>query len=81
MEVVSGDYYSVIAGSYREESNALRMLDQLKSEGFDDAALAKQSPEGLFRVAYGRFETKREAIHLYYFLVNSLEEEAWFLAE
>jgi hypothetical protein len=43
--------------------------------------LAKQSADGLYRVAYGRFESKREAIRLYYFLVNSLEEEAWYLAE
>ncbi|MDA9360320.1 SPOR domain-containing protein [Flavobacteriaceae bacterium] len=81
LEVVSGDYFSVIAGSYREESNALKMIDQLKIDGFDGATLAKQSADGLYRVAYGRFESKREAIRLYYFLVNSLEEEAWYLAE
>ena len=41
-------------------------------DGFDGATLAKQSADGLYRVAYGRFESKREAIRLYYFLVNSL---------
>ena len=81
VEVVSGNYFSVIAGSYREESNALKMIGQLKVDGFDEATMAKQSEDGLYRVAYGRFESKREAIQLYYFLVNTLEEEAWYLAE
>jgi len=81
VEVVSGNYFSVIAGSYREESNALKMIGQLKVDGFDEATMAKQSEDGLYRVAYERFESKREAIQLYYFLVNTLEEEAWYLAE
>jgi hypothetical protein len=80
-EIVTGDFFSVIAGSFREESNALKMLDKLKEEGFDEATLAKQSPDGLYRVAYGRFETKRKAMQLYYFLTQTLEEEAWYLAE
>ena len=80
-EIVAGDFFSVIAGSFREESNALKMLDKLKEEGFDEATLAKQSPDGLYRVAYGRFETKRKAMQLYYFLTQTLEEEAWYLAE
>ena len=80
-EIVTGDFFSVIAGSFREESNALKMLDKLKEEGFDEATLAKQSPDGLYRVAYGRFETKRKAMQLYYFLTQNLEEEAWYLAE
>lgn len=81
VEIAAGDYFSVIAGSYREESNAMKKLEQLKSEGFDNAALAKMSPDGLYRVAYGRFENKKEAINLYYFLLKSLEEEAWYLEE
>ena len=80
-EVQSGEYFSVIAGSFREESNALKKLDILKANGFDDASLAKQSSDGLIRVAYGRFKSKSEAIRLYYFILNTLEEEAWYLAE
>ena len=80
-EVASGEYFSVIAGSFREESNALKKLDELKMNGFDYASLAKQSSDGLIRVAYGRFKSKSEAIRLYYFILNTLEEEAWYLAE
>ena len=81
LENVAGDFFSVIAGSFREESNALKMLDKLKREGFDEASLAKQSPEGFYRVAYGRFESKRKAMQLYYFLTQTLDLEAWYLAE
>jgi hypothetical protein len=81
LENVAGDFFSVIAGSFREKSNALKMLDKLKGEGFDEASLAKQSPEGYYRVAYGRFESKRKAMQLYYFLTQTLKLEAWYLAE
>ena len=81
LEIVAGDFFSIIAGSFREKSNALKMLDKLKGEGFDEASLAKKSPEGYYRVAYGRFESKRKAMQLYYFLTQTLELEAWYLAE
>jgi len=73
-------YYSVIAGSFREQGNAERKLAQLQSEGFD-AAFAEVNPEGLYRVAYGRFKTKREAFKLLSFVKYTLEEEGWYLAE
>lgn len=73
-------FYSVIAGSFREQGNAERKLAQLQSEGFD-AAYAEVNPEGLYRVAYGRFKTKRDAFKLLSFVKYTLEEEAWYLAE
>ena len=52
-----------------------------KSQGFE-AAFAEASPDGLIRVAYGRFESKREAYRLLSFIKYSLEEEAgiWWKA-
>ena len=76
----SGQFYSVIAGSYRDQANAERKLEKLKSEGFD-AAFAEASSDGLIRVAYGRFESKRDAYRLLSFIKYSLEEEAWYLVE
>lgn len=73
-------FYSVIAGSFRDQANAERKLANLQSEGFD-AAFAEVNPEGLYRVAYGRFKSKREAFKLLSFIKYSLEEEAWYLAE
>ena len=78
--VESGQFYSIIAGSFRDQTNAERKLEELKSHGFE-AAFAEASPDGLIRVAYGRFETKREAYRLLNFIKYSLEEEAWYLVE
>ena len=80
LPVESGSFYSVIAGSFRNQVNAERKLATLKAQGFD-AAYAESSADGLYRVAYGRFETKKEAFSLLNFLQLSLEQEAWYLVE
>jgi len=74
------EYYSVIAGSFRLIENAEQKVSQLIDEGYP-AALAENNPEGLYRVAYGRYNTKKEAINMLYFLKYTLEEEAWYLEE
>ena len=73
-------FYSVIAGAYRSMSNAERKLTQLQAEGFD-AAFTEVNPEGLHRVAYGRFFSKREALNLHNYIRFALKEEAWYLEE
>ena len=73
-------YYSVIAGSFRIVENAERKVSQLVDEGYP-AAIAEFSPEGLYRVAYGRYSTKKEAINMLYFIKYTLKEEAWYLEE
>ena len=80
VNITEGQFYSVIAGSFRDQVNAERKLAILKSQGFE-AAFAQQSDDGLIRVAYGRFETKRQAYSLLSFVTNSLKEEAWYLVE
>ena len=73
-------YYSVIAGSFRLISNAERKVNQLIGEGYP-AAIAELNPEGLYRVAYGRYSTRKEAINMLYFIKYTLKEEAWYLEE
>jgi hypothetical protein len=73
-------YFSVIAGSFRSIKNAENKVAILKAEGYS-AALAELNPEGLYRVAYGRYNSKKEAINMLYFLKYTLEEEAWYLEE
>ena len=73
-------YYSVIAGSFRSIDNAEKKVSQLIDEGYP-AALAQANPDGLYRVAYGRYDTKKEAINMLYFLKYTLEEDAWYLEE
>jgi len=53
---------------------------QLIDEGYP-AALAAVNPNGLYRVAYGRYDSKKEAINMLYFLKYTLEEDAWYLEE
>ena len=73
-------YFSIIAGSFRSIKNAENKVAVLEAEGYP-AALAKVNPEGLYRVAYGRYNSKKEAINMLYFLKYTLEEEAWYLEE
>jgi hypothetical protein len=73
-------YYNVIAGSFRIVENAEKKLSQLIDEGYP-AKLVEFNPEGLYRVAYGRYITKKEAINMLYFIKYTLKEEAWYLEE
>lgn len=73
-------YYSIIAGSFRSLENANKKVSLLKAEGYD-AALAKTSPSGLYRVAFGRMTSKRKAMDLLSFVKYAQEEEAWYLEE
>ncbi len=74
------NYYSVIAGSFRSIENAEKKVETLNEEGFT-AALAQSSPDGLYRAAYGRFTSKKEAINLLYYIKYTLKEDAWYLEE
>ena len=78
--VIDQVYFSVIAGSFRSFENAEKKVTSLKAEGYP-AALTQLNPEGLHRVAYGRYKSKKEAINMLYFLKYTLEEEAWYLEE
>jgi cell division septation protein DedD len=73
-------YYSVVAGSFRSIDNAERLLKNLRVNGFD-AAFTEVNPQGLHRVAYGRFISKREALNLHNYVKFALKEDAWFLVE
>lgn len=54
--------YQVIAGCFGVKSNAEKMLKTLKNTGFPDAQLAGYSKSGLYRVAYGTYTTRIEAL-------------------
>lgn len=73
-------YFSVIAGSFRLIENAEKKISSLIDEGYP-ASLAQPSSDGLYRVAYGQYDTKKEAINMLYFLKYTLKEEAWYLEE
>ncbi len=72
--------YSVVAGSFRNINNAEKLLKSLLSQEYN-AKIIGLSPDGLHRVAYGSFNSKKEALNLFYFIKYTLEDEAWYLAE
>ncbi len=73
-------YYSVIAGSFRSKKNAVNLQQDLISQGYSSEVISVNE-DGLYRVAYSRFTSKREAINLLLFIRNDLKEDAWYLIE
>ena len=73
-------FYSIIAGTFRNKAYAERKIKTLKKAGYS-AALADINPKGMFRVAYGRFRSKKDAIKLLYLLKYTLKKDAWYLIE
>ena len=72
-------YFSVIAGSFRSKVNAEKHLNYLISKGFK-ASYTAINPRGLFRVAYARLDSRKNA----YSLISEIKEngeDAWLLIE
>tara|TARA_B100000963_G_scaffold110440_1_gene96109 strand:+ start:19431 stop:20387 length:957 start_codon:yes stop_codon:yes gene_type:complete len=76
--ISSNPFYSVIAGSFRNEQNAKKLLNVLLNQGYN-AEIISSTTNDLFRVAYGKFSSKNKALNLFYFIRYTLEEDAWYL--
>ena len=72
-------YYSVIAGAFRSKRNAEKQLNTLIINGYQ-ASYTSINPKGLFRVAYARLKTRKEAVDLISKIKNS-GKDAWLLIE
>ena len=72
-------YYSVIAGAFRSKVNAEKHLNTLIGNGYQ-ASYTSINPKGLFRVAYARLKTRKEAAELISKIKTS-GEDAWLLIE
>ena len=72
-------YFSVISGSFRSKSNAKKQLNELISQGYQ-ASFTSLNPKGLFRVAYARLNTRKEAASLI-FTIKGDGKDAWLLIE
>ena len=75
----SSIYFSVIAGSFRSKNNAQKQLNSLISLGYK-ASYTTINPKGLFRVAYARLKTRKEASSLISKIKGS-GQDAWLLIE
>ena len=72
-------YYSVIAGAFRSKGNAEKHLNTLIEKGYQ-ASYTSINPKGLFRVAYARLKTRKEAADLISKIKTS-GADAWLLIE
>ena len=70
--------YRVISGSYRLLENAERRLEELKKQGFNPD-ISNNNSEGLYRVSFGVYQSKKEAISMLYFIRVGVQSDAWFL--
>ena len=72
-------YYSVIAGAFRSKRNAAKHLNTLIIDGYQ-ASYTTVNPKGLFRVAYARLKTRKEAAELI-LKIKTSGQDAWLLIE
>ena len=72
-------YYSVIAGAFRSKGNAEKHLNTLIGKGYE-ASYTSINPKGLYRVAYARLKTRKEAAELISKIKTS-GADAWLLIE
>ena len=72
-------YYSVIAGAFRSRRNAEKLLNTLIINGYQ-ASYTSVNPKGLFRVAYARLKTRKEAAELI-LKIKTNGQDAWLLIE
>lgn len=70
--------FHIVAGSFRNESNALQIYEQLVSKGYKARVLDKNE-HGLTPVLYGSFATYTEAQYKMTQIQNSENQEAWLL--
>jgi nucleoid DNA-binding protein len=72
-------FYSVIAGAFRSKGNAEKHLNTLIGKGYQ-ASYTSINPKGLYRVAYARLKTRKEAADLISKIKTS-GADAWLLIE
>jgi cell division septation protein DedD len=72
------DRYFIIAGSFGSRRNAERLVNKLRSKGFD-ALVADTNSRGMFRVAYMGFNSMEEANSQLLTIRRESNSQAWLL--
>ena len=70
--------FSVIAGAFRLEKNAIRLVNQLQEQNYN-AEIIGTNKNGLIRVCYGNFDTKKKATSMLQDL-KSEGKSSWILS-
>jgi len=72
-----GPQYYVIAGCFRSEFKANRLLNDLQSNGFENASIEGKTPNGLIRVCYATYPKRRQASNYMLKLQNQGRKGVW----
>lgn len=72
--------FHIVAGAFRNQSNAQQVFDKLTSEGFK-ARILDTNKHGLIPVLYGSFATYTEAQYKMTQIQNTQNQDAWLLIE
>lgn len=72
--------YHIMAGAFRDESNAQKKYDELSSQGYD-ALRIPQNKYGLYPVLYGSYATYEEAENAKDEIQKTDNPDAWILIE
>ncbi len=72
--------FLIIAGSFSKESNANKLVNQLKTQGFD-AVIADTSKSGMYRVAIMKLSNRKIAMEKLLAIRNENNPDAWLLVK
>ncbi len=69
--------FHVIAGSFRNEANAKKLVAALQRKGYYGAQKLAQTPQGFYQVSFASFPTKREAYNAMADIKRDDYPDAW----
>jgi len=73
----SSEMYYVIAGCFKEYANAVGLVTDLKSKGYNAEIIDQH--KGLYRVAISKFAQREDAMNLYYEFRQIEDSTVWVL--
>jgi hypothetical protein len=71
--------YHVIAGSFRSQNNADRLVNSLKRKGYYQAARLPKTSNGFHQVSFAAYATQREAYNVKAGLLEDNYPDVWVL--
>jgi|GEM_PF-67498 len=75
-EIVQQEFH-IVAGCFSIEANAQKMVDRLRTKGFQSHILDQR--KGLYRVTYGSYATRAEALEDLSAIKQENDDAAWLL--
>jgi cell division septation protein DedD len=71
--------YFLVAGSFKQEENAIKRVNELISKGYKYAGVTRNNNKGLFIVYYGAYSNREEAEKQQQIIKKDENPEAWIL--